>query len=119
LGFFLNEYSFLFSIGNSRLDKLIRTYAAGEVGPLDKKVGGRIENERLLSFEDVKRVVSFLNNFAEAHAMVLPGRVPGFKRDDIKLLPSHETRMSVWRKYKAAMESSGEFIFIDIDDTVS
>ena len=37
-----------------------------------------------------------------------PGRIPGYKRDDIKLLPSHETKVNVWRQYKTAMDNAGE-----------
>jgi len=51
--------------------------------------------------------VSFVTNFAEQHALLLPGRVPGFKRSDIRLLPSHETKASIWRKYETAMATLG------------
>jgi len=71
-----------------------------------KQAGGRKSNSRSLSFEDVKAVVAFITNFAEEHALVLPGRVPGFKRSDIRLLPSSETKASVWRLYKAAMDAT-------------
>jgi len=33
-------------------------------------------------------VVKFLQNFAETNAILLPGRIPGYKRDDVQLLPS-------------------------------
>ena len=39
---------------------------------------------------------------------MLPGRIPGYKRFDIKLLPSNYTKASVWRLYTAAMETAGE-----------
>lgn len=42
--------------------------------------------------EDAK---TFLNNYVEDNAVLLPGRIPGFKSDDIKLLSSSETKMSV------------------------
>ena len=32
--------------------------------------------------------------------MGLPGRIPGYKRDDIKLLPSSTTKRSVWMLYQ-------------------
>jgi hypothetical protein len=35
--------------------------------------------------EDVKHLVSFIVNYADQNALVLPGRVPGFARDDIKV----------------------------------
>lgn len=63
---------------------------------------------KVLTFEDVTRVVQYITNYAEANALVLPGRVPGFKRDDIKLLPSSETRASIWRTYHSIMKGEGE-----------
>lgn len=53
--------------------------------------------------EDVK---SFLTNYVEENAIQLPGRIPGYKNEEIKLLSSSETKMSVWRHYTAACESS-------------
>ena len=53
--------------------------------------------------EDVK---SFLSNYVEENAILLPGRIPGYKNDDIKLLSSSETKMSVWRDFTAACERS-------------
>ena len=49
--------------------------------------------------EDVK---SFLTNYVEENAVLLPGRIPGFKNDDIKLLSSSDTKMAVWREFKKA-----------------
>ena len=42
-----------------------------------------------MSFAAIKYVMSFLNNYAEENTISLPGRIPGYKRDDIKLLPSN------------------------------
>ncbi len=36
-------------------------------------------------------VVTFLKNFAEANAILLPARIPGYKRDDVQLLPPSTT----------------------------
>ena len=49
-----------------------------------------------LSFEAVKNVVMFLRNYAEDHAILLPGRIPGYKRDDVQLLPSSTTKKVLW-----------------------
>ena len=51
-------------------------------------------------------VTTFLSNFAEENAVLLPGRIPGFKNDNIKLLSSGEMKMSVWRSFKAACEAA-------------
>lgn len=53
-----------------------------------------------------EEVKNFLSNFVEENAVLLPGRIPGFKNDDIKLLSSSETKMSVWREYKKVCEET-------------
>ena len=53
-----------------------------------------------------EEVKNFLSNFVEENAVLLPGRIPGFKNDDIKLLCSSETKMSVWREYKKVCEET-------------
>jgi len=63
--------------------------------------------KRVLAYEDIERVVQFLVNFTEVNGIILPGRVAAFHRWDVKVLPSSETRSSVWRKYKSAMTTSG------------
>ncbi len=35
--------------------------------------------------------------------MLLPGRVPGYNRTDIKLLPSSVTKRNIWKEYIQAM----------------
>lgn len=49
---------------------------------------------------------SFLTSNIEGNAVLLPGRTPGFKNDDIKLLSSSDTKMSVWRKFKKACQET-------------
>ena len=44
--------------------------------------------------EDVK---NFLSNYAEENAVLLPGRIPGFKNEDIQLLSSSDTETYVWK----------------------
>ena len=55
------------------------------------------------SAESVDNVVKFILNDAEDRALLLPGRVPGFKRVDVKLLPSVLTKHSLWKTYVQAM----------------
>ena len=45
-----------------------------------------------LSFDDINRIVKYLNQYVEQHAILLPGRIPGQKRDDVKLLPSSSSK---------------------------
>ena len=62
---------------------------------------------RVCSLETLKPVVSFLDNYAEEHAVAFPGRVPGFKRTDVRLLPSSNTKASIHRVYEQAAPSAG------------
>ena len=51
--------------------------------------GGR--QKTALKLEDIQTVVQFILNFADQQSLILPGRVPGFKRND-RILPSCETK---------------------------
>ena len=66
----------------------------------------RLAVEYCLVLDDVKRIVKFLTNYADTNALVLPGRVPGFKRTDIKLLPSSHTKTVVYAVYKTSLEDN-------------
>lgn len=45
-----------------------------------------------LSFRETQNAVKFLKSYADNHAILLPGRIPGYKRDDLQLLPSSTTK---------------------------
>ena len=55
-----------------------------------------------------KDVKNFLNNYADENAVLLPGRILGFKNDDIRLLSSSESKMSVWRSFQRAGNETGK-----------
>ena len=66
--------------------------------PRRKRAGGHVQNsKRTMAYADIIRIRTFINNYAEEHALVLPGRVPGFKRGDLRLLPSVNMKASIWR----------------------
>ena len=50
-----------------------------------------------LSFVEVKNLVRLLKNYAETHAILLPGRIPGYKRDNIQLLLTCTTKKVSFR----------------------
>ena len=39
-----------------------------------------------LTFGTILNLLKFIQNYAEQNAILLPGRIPGFKRDDVKVL---------------------------------
>ncbi|KAI0229463.1 hypothetical protein LSAT2_020106 [Lamellibrachia satsuma] len=103
------EKSFLHWISQDELTSLLKHYKEFRLTPRYKKSGGQCTADvRLLTHADIARVVAFLINLAEDHALMLPGRIPGFRRFDIKLLPSNYTKASIWRIDTAAMEAAGE-----------
>jgi len=44
-----------------------------------------------LTFSRILELLQFIKNYAEQYA-ILPGHIPGFKRDDVKVLPSSDTK---------------------------
>ena len=42
----------------------------------------------------------------DSNAMLLPGRVPGYKDSDVKLLPSSTTKRAIWEIYLEAAANS-------------
>lgn len=61
---------------------------------------------KALTFNDVSRIVTFVRNYAEDHAVLLPARIPGYKRSDLQLLPCSTTKIAVWKLYKSASEEA-------------
>ena len=75
--------------------------------PKEKKSGGRANNSKAYAFEDIEQTVAFVTQYAEHHALVFSGRIPSFRRADVKLLPSAETKSKVYAAYSTYMKDSG------------
>ena len=103
---------FYFRISQNKLTNLIKFYQQHGLVPRLKRCGGRVLSKGLLTVQDVQRVKQFITNFADVHAMSLPGRIPGFKRSDIQVLPTTETMTSVWRRYKGQMRDHGMYCIL-------
>ena len=81
-------FGFLHGIGmKHRLGALQKHYAENGISARVHKNTGRLP-VNALSYDQQLNIVKFLENYAEANAILLPGRIPGYKRDDLKLLPS-------------------------------
>jgi len=96
-------FMYLHAISRDRLTALLKWYRNNGLAPKEKRSGGRSNQKRAYGFDDIKRSVAFITNYAEDHALVLPGRVPGFNNHDVKLLPSCETKVKVYQAYCVAM----------------
>ena len=84
-------YNFLHGVGNHRVKAVKLNYL--ENGLSVRTHGNtRKSPHNALSFIQVSNIVKFIQNYAEQNAILLPGRIPAFKRDDLKLLPSSDSK---------------------------
>ena len=74
-------------------DRFINVKASYIANGLTTRVHGNSKRRphNALTFEEVQNLVKFLRSYAEQHGILLPGRIPGYKRDDLQLLPSSTT----------------------------
>lgn len=56
--------------------------------------------KNVTSFSSVHNVVRFLNNYAEQHAIILPGRVSTVYNANVQLQPSSDIKIKVHEIYK-------------------
>jgi hypothetical protein len=61
-----------------------------------------------LPYSTVADIKAFMSNYVEENGVLLPGRIPGYKNDDIKLLSSCESKMGVWICYNKSCEAAGK-----------
>lgn len=94
-------FQFLYGIGKDRLSNLRKHLR--ENGLTARRHGNTNRlPPNVLPQEVVTQAVTFIKNFASEQGLSLPGRVPQFQNFDVQLLPSSETKASIWRLYKAS-----------------
>jgi hypothetical protein len=98
-----NTFRFLHGVGSHRLKALKAHYLANGLESRRHGNTGRVPRNAL-SLEDVQHVVQFILHYSEANGILLPGRIPGYKKDDMQLLPCSTTRRKVWLVYQQATE---------------
>lgn len=98
-------YCFLHGIGKTRLSAVRSSLVKNGITP---RIHGNAHHQPHHAFspEDVRGIVTYLSCYAEANAILLPGRIPGYKNSDIQLLPSNTTKRAVWEKYSIANEGT-------------
>nr|XP_054775246.1 uncharacterized protein LOC129283462 [Lytechinus pictus] len=100
-------FMLLHSISSCKLNSLKTWLRENGLTPVILKSGGRKHRSNCLTPADVENALTFISNYAEEFAVFLPGRVPGFSRADIRLLPSSSTKSSIHAFYQASMEEKG------------
>ena len=100
-----NTFCFLHTMSRKRLRCIKTRWMENGLGPRNR-VQHLPHNTTPLS--EIQRFVQFVLRYAEENAILLPGRIPGYKRDDLQLLPSSSTKRDVWDLYhRTALESEG------------
>ena len=84
----------LYGIGYSRFRRLREHYQEHRIYPRTHGNTKRVP-KNATSKKSLEAVHAFIDNYVEENAIVLPGRFPGFKSEEIRLLSSLETKMSV------------------------
>ena len=97
-------FSFLHGISRKRLDAIKQSYITNG---LETRTHGNSKHlpKHAFSTPEITHVTKFISNFAEANGILLPGRITGYKRMDLQLLPTQMTKRGIWVDYMAATET--------------
>lgn len=104
----------LYGISDSRLRRLKEHYDKYGIFPRTHGNTKRLPSNTLPQLVTAN-VHNFLVNYVEENAIVLPGRIPGFKSDEVKVLTSSETKMSVWRAYTQHVKLLGYKLSVTVN----
>ena len=79
-------------MNHKRLECIKATWMVNGLGPRN-----RVQHlpYNMTPLSDIQQFVQFVLRYAEENAILLPGRIPGYKRDDIQLLPSSTTKHNI------------------------
>ena len=94
-------------ISKNLLQSVVLAYKNDGGVPRQRKNAERT-NKNFLKTEEITRVVTFIKNYADAHAILLPGRHPAHRDLSAKLLPSNVTKSSVYDLYSDAAKTLGK-----------
>ena len=102
-------FCYLNGIGDKRLKNLKAHFKENNVST---RMHGNTKKlpVNVTKVEDVEDCKSFIDNFVLSNSINLPGRIPGYKSENILLLPTSHTKTFVHSKYKEACESAGKTI---------
>ena len=92
-------YLFVHGIGKRKFELIKAHFISSGLTPRIHGNTGRAPSNTLV-MEEVRNVIVFVTQHAEANAILLPGRIPGYERSDIQILPSSTTKRAIWLLYE-------------------
>ena len=99
----METFCFLHNIGKVKFQAIKASFESNGHCPRKRPY---VKPKHALRLPDIQYIVSFIRNYAEDNATLLPGRIPGYQRDDLVLLPSSTTKKAVWSLYHTAAENA-------------
>ena len=96
-------FAFLHNISRTRLYNAAEHLTANGFKPRVHGNQGRMP-KHACEHDDVSRVVDFVKNYADVHAVPLPGRLPKHQDYRVMKLPSDVTKASVYSAYCHGLE---------------
>ena len=98
-------FTFLHAVGSKHYKALKHHYIHHGLVP---RIHGNTGKPTANAFHpnEVLHATNFVISYAEANGVVLPGRIPGYKRSDLQLLPSSMTKRRVWLLYRKEAEAA-------------
>ena len=93
-GYNVCKYTFSFVYGlslNHRVGAIRKHYREEGMMVRVHKLSN-IPPPRTLQYDEICSLVAFLKQYSEQHGILLPGRIPGYKCHDVKLLPSSNSK---------------------------
>ena len=74
----------LHGIGEKHFKNLKKHFSENGLSPCERGNQGRVPHHAI-TLHDARQAVTFLFEYAEMHAILLPGRVPGYRRTDLQV----------------------------------
>jgi len=108
----------LWNNGSNQCDHFVTLSYTGLTEPVDsvnncivislqnRLIASKPHSMRMNEFQSRQQACAFIQNFAENHALVLPGRMTNYKNPDLKLLPSSMTKKYVYGLYTDSLKDS-------------
>ena len=92
----ISTFCFLHAMGQKPFKAIKSSWVENGLRPRNRVCHFPHHTTRL---SDIDKVIRFILRYAKENAILIPGPIPGYKRDYLQLLPSSTTKQSVWELY--------------------
>ena len=79
------------ALAHTRVKFVRKSYLTNGMTPRTHGNSNRVPSNAL-TYTQISHLLKFVQNYTEQHAILLPGCIPGYKKDDLKLLPCSDSK---------------------------